>query len=98
VGILDEKAVMTKFGVTPEHVVDVLALTATSRIMSPESLASAKKPPSLLCGSSARKKNLLKNIHKVTPKRLATKNSRPPRRSHSLKKLVTIDTNVTGRR
>jgi len=85
---------MTKFGVTPEHVVDVLALTGDKSDNVPGVFGIGEKTAIPLVREFGTIENLLKNIHKVTPKGSQQKIQDHREEAILSKKLVTIDTNV----
>ncbi len=92
--IIDDEGVRKKFGVDPEHVIDVLALMGDSSDNIPGVPGIGEKTAIPLIQEYGAVENLLKNIDKVEKKGIRTKLSENSTEALLSKELVTIDTKV----
>ncbi len=92
--ILDEHAVKEKFGVAPDHVVDVLALVGDKSDNVPGVYGIGEKTAIPLVQEFGSLENILKNIDAIPQKSAAQKIEQYHDDAVLSKKLVTIDTNV----
>ncbi len=92
--ILDERAVKEKFGVGPEHVVDVLGLIGDKSDNVPGVYGVGEKSAIPLVQQYGTIENIIRNIPKISPKGLQEKLKENTENAVLSKKLVTIDTAV----
>jgi DNA polymerase I len=92
--IIDEKGVEVKFGVTPEYVIDVLALMGDSSDNIPGVRGIGEKTAIPLIQEFGTLEHLLQNIEKVEKRSVREKLSEDGQSALLSKELVTIDTNV----
>jgi DNA polymerase I len=92
--IVDINGVRKKFGVNPEHVIDVLALMGDSSDNIPGVKGIGEKTAIPLIQEYGDVENLLKNIEKIDKKGVREKLSENRESALLSKELVTIDTNV----
>ncbi len=92
--IIDSEGVRKKFGVDPEHVIDVLALMGDSSDNVPGVPGIGEKTAIPLIQQYGAVENLLNNVDKIEKKGIRTKLSGNRQSAILSKELVTIDTNV----
>lgn len=92
--IIDTEGVAIKFGVNPEHVIDVLALMGDSSDNIPGVRGIGEKTAIPLIQKYGTVENLLENVENIEKKGVRTKLIEDRQSALLSKELVTIDTNV----